>query len=1190
MPRFHTAALSLLALSSAIWSQGIGGPSSDELLPGQAQLLLGPVPGVTTTWHAAPDATQVPSGTALTFRVLHGAGTLVSWTGAEVVVTTGSASTAACTPPAGSRTCVRAELTAPDGTTGAFECWLEPVDARRPEVVGVEASVQEPVLGPQPTNAQTMAAYFGGSIAALVPTGPDAWRTSVRRDVTFEAEVVPAGMAPLVEWRIDDAAHLGPAVTKKYKLPGVHHLEVGPPGPTGAGRRLELETYRTEITSHTTREDRAAIGQRVTFTARTTPPGYEREVVWVASTKWGTALPATGTGATFTTVFEDVHAPAGTVGKIAWYGARGSDAKFGVDEHTGGKGPDCGVTILNCRDVCVDEEHTLTAVGTPPGGSYWWTVSQPGAQITPTFGSGPSFQFTGTQASAGLDDVVVTVTYTPPGAAPCQDVCKLTVIEADLVVHRAPVIDPAATELAESEEEIPGTQTFVNVDNDDGDGNFDLGSLDTNVPGEDELVKVRLRVRPKALKPAAKGDGFFAATAGAGNVAFWTAATKGSGYAADTPIPIETFEEAGDWVEHELWVEGVVAHDVQQGTTLRFRYEGEDVTCEDDASMTVVGVEELEWFGDGNGYTPGGITHDSDVLDAAPVEPGSSLLSYRVFPGARAPDFATAKNGVEVTVRLSVAPVEGLDIYLRSFDVDDPASEWDWIDPNDNPLGPDSGSYPGGAGLTWTEDEDNRGDVLGLKEGLLAGALLVFAPGEIENKKTFVVSQHPGDNYRLVANGDLGFLDRLHNLDWRDEYDLVDESVLFGGGSGVILQPENYASHVLTVWRLLHVERDSMAALTPGTNEANGGIEKLVPGAEPFRAFAYPSPTNLELNGESNPPMLLDDGSPDLDEGADGRFVLGDLEFHGTGSVFNIEGNAKAYFDLLEFDVDILSIPGTVTKSPASTSVDVKAWDFAGQNTTFTLDGSPLTPGAFDDGTITIGFQTWDVLSNTASTVVTKTKAEVDFVAVDDDDTADETQDHLPDVDFCDTSLMGPAYAPAYILPVLDGGGGAAETIDLMPAANLPSGPPMFQFWKRGSAGHETDVFWVVYVMSAYQYTEWKDRDPEPDAEDGVLGVATGADIAFDNSGTIEVGGHGAAIFLEAVRDLDGPDTTGDVERATVAHEVGHQFGLSHIDLAANLMHPTVSSAPSGDDFVLQHMHINVLRSRIQSPGEMPKP
>ena len=90
--------------------------------------------------------------------------------------------------------------------------------------------------------------------------------------------------------------------------------------------------------------------------------------------------------------------------------------------------------------------------------------------------------------------------------------------------------------------------------------------------------------------------------------------------------------------------------------------------------------------------------------------------------------------------------------------------------------------------------------------------------------------QFAGDNYVAVASGSPSFLGQLRNRDELDAFRVVDPNV-GDGAAGQILDmitaQGGYMSNDLTVWRLAHVEADSMLAPTPSEDDADGFIERL---------------------------------------------------------------------------------------------------------------------------------------------------------------------------------------------------------------------------------------------------------------------------------------------------------------------------------------------------------------------------
>jgi len=286
-------------------------------------LELGPVEGLTTAWYPAPSATAVPLGAVVRLRV-HGGVAL--WSGAREVERLASRSIAE----------VRLDREGIHEVSVLFrrqsDDWVEQrttfevIDtALRPvSVSGIRVSAEPMVIDEEKPNASSMRYFFqGSSIAQLRPLGPGHYRTSVNRWLTLETRVEPAAFAPLVEWRVNGRPqrHLGSAIRFQTFVAGASAIEVGPPAHPA---RATLDTYRVKISSEQAVDQ--ADGVPITFHAETDPPGFEDEVTWLASTKYGSCDPLTGKGREFTTRFE------GTFGERGrWLGVKADSATVSVD-------------------------------------------------------------------------------------------------------------------------------------------------------------------------------------------------------------------------------------------------------------------------------------------------------------------------------------------------------------------------------------------------------------------------------------------------------------------------------------------------------------------------------------------------------------------------------------------------------------------------------------------------------------------------------------------------------------------------------------------------------------------------------------------------------------------------------------------------------------------------------------------
>lgn len=144
---------------------------------------------------------------------------------------------------------------------------------------------------------------------------------------------------------------------------------------------------------------------------------------------------------------------------------------------------------------------------------------------------------------------------------------------------------------------------------------------------------------------------------------------------------------------------------------------------------------------------------------------------------------------------------------------------------------------------------------------------------------------------------------------------------------------------------------------------------------------------------------------------------------------------------------------------------------------------------------------------------------------------------------------------------------------------------------KRGTRhkGDETDLFWVVYVATAFQSDE--NRDYDPSSEGPLVGT------------TNEVAGKGemSMLFMETIRDFlaTGPDVpawlTMEEARARVAvHEIAHQlFGRGHFlddqGIHRNDMHNIMDKFAilvERDSFYFADEDIDWLRDIWHSPGQ----
>ncbi len=292
-------------------------------------LAIGPVEGLTRRWHIAPAHTAIPAAKCVYFVLNKHVDGNANWVNAFEVFEDRWSSIAIVPLGVPGDLEVRAELFNDDGLAATRSCLLtvSPVTPEEIQVLDILWSAADLGLSDPPTNEETVRAYFGESVAALSPMGEDVYATSVERTIVGEAVLSHPEFLPLFEWRINGFAQaIGPRYGHMFNDVGEYRFGGGP---LDHAASADVRTYRTAITRHT---DSGFIfdGVPVTYTAITDPPGYEKYVSWLASTKYGFTKPIFAAGPEFTTTFFDTY---GWVydGTFSWIGVRGDNAADGQD-------------------------------------------------------------------------------------------------------------------------------------------------------------------------------------------------------------------------------------------------------------------------------------------------------------------------------------------------------------------------------------------------------------------------------------------------------------------------------------------------------------------------------------------------------------------------------------------------------------------------------------------------------------------------------------------------------------------------------------------------------------------------------------------------------------------------------------------------------------------------------------------
>jgi hypothetical protein len=538
----------------------------------------------------------------------------------------------------------------------------------------------------------------------------------------------------------------------------------------------------------------------------------------------------------------------------------------------------------------------------------------------------------------------------------------------------------------------------------------------------------------------------------------------------------------------------------------------------------------------------------NSFLDANP--PSNPGGGWRIFPDKQNPGDIT--NHAIVLVRATVTPAfSNVVVYFTSFDVRDPTHVMPLT--NITTRGVDNVRRPQYGSLTPSTH-----------------FALTDASGAASNY--FRVTMQPGDNFRVVASCDPNFASQ-YQADINSTTGGIVDTNGFPIASG-------YVTDMLTVWRRLHVEVDSMAAVV--NNSISGNVTGITDG------ISIPHKALLNVNLRTG--LTPNDNSSNLDVcvTCNGRFENGRITI-GDSTTTGLMGNGDTYVSTQSgdwFNIPF-GITGSNGSSPIVTGQIIGLAVISTIGDSFFTVNTDLTPGLFDGGIINVAGQTFDVFTNGVDTVNVIEQGILPFHDLHDDD-YDTLLPHSYDL-----SVLSAALQQAYVSVVDDGGGNTSNNqMNNTFAANLTTNQ-IEQSFNRQANGD--DAFWVAYVLMSYQYTT--DSDFDPDSEGGTGGVT----LDVSDNCTVESGGVGSQVFVETVRDrlANGGDVIG-LEARVLAHEVGHQMGLAHWDIDSsgqplpcvtdpipppNLMLSYVGDLSNSQaTFVPQHLKL--LRLRIHTPGQ----
>jgi len=204
----------------------------------------------------------------------------------------------------------------------------------------------------------------------------------------------------------------------------------------------------------------------------------------------------------------------------------------------------------------------------------------------------------------------------------------------------------------------------------------------------------------------------------------------------------------------------------------------------------------------------------------SPLEPNRGVGGgLRMFPDKQTPNDLTDRSLVRVVAHMNKP---NCPVTFRSLDVDDPSADGA-IDPN----GSDGNDNNAGLGACGSFKDDNT---CSISCGEADGNGCTISQHAPTTAVTLRVSRQPGDNFVVVASSDPSALNGITI----GATTSAGPTIKDGAGKDLSKQMTIKATPMVTVWRRLHVERDSMG-LVAGNHEAGRIVANNAAGADNIR-------------------------------------------------------------------------------------------------------------------------------------------------------------------------------------------------------------------------------------------------------------------------------------------------------------------------------------------------------------------
>lgn len=535
-------------------------------------------------------------------------------------------------------------------------------------------------------------------------------------------------------------------------------------------------------------------------------------------------------------------------------------------------------------------------------------------------------------------------------------------------------------------------------------------------------------------------------------------------------------------------------------------------------------------------------------LDSTPLEDNPTAMGggKMIFPDADTP---TGSLNREILVTIQSTKINS-QIYVASFDMDDAGGIFST---------PDHTGFDNQGPTVRPEPNILEPGAFRLSNGSLVSNQVVTLQTDAQGMATvrFLVTMQPGDNFRIVASVNSALLLGFYSVQGLNVIDGITGNNLDETGNAT--SGCSITSPLLTVWRRLHVEVDSMAAppdstdplafTDPERNFIKGniiGIQQAV-----INGNTVVTILNLELLTTD---VLLRDRSRDLSSRfrGPGRFENGTIVICPTiadctgGLAFGpLFGNG---YDYVRKDTGF-TIPFNIVNSSGNNPIVGNVIGIDTNTNAFIIDGNVVAGDTYSGGTLVVAGVTFSVSSAAGPNINVNGIPRLPFTLTDDDQEMAPFISNLANpaagVEF---ELMQPflttnnnIYAAAYIKPVYDFVNQTSPPFKRNIRADQANDDDAKAQLTAGRDSVSTDDYWTCYVQGAFQEDTLRDQDPNGE---GPVIFGWTPDLDY----------RGSFIFFEAgMRDFPASGLVGggtppldrhNLIRVTVAHEVGHQFGL----------------------------------------------